>query len=158
MVRSHDLGKTDCTLYAVMAWVRVAGVVEMVSHGWHRIVNVNEVVQYEAVAILDMLAGFRKTLWTPKFGATKVMPRHWRAKNVLEFFKKGNRRDPGTTRASRFSTWVVKVYTEIIDPCLLSWMHTHHKLHVLGSYASLAALIVCVACRTSLISALDWEC
>ena len=48
-----------------------------------------------ALAILDMLARLVETLWT-----TKMVPGHWHARDIVNIFKKGDRKDPGKSRGN----------------------------------------------------------
>ena len=57
-----------------------------------------------------MLAGLVKTLWT-----TEMVPGHWRAGDIVNIFKKGDKKDPGNYRGITLLNVVDKLYTKVID-------------------------------------------
>ena len=113
---------------------------------------VNEMLKYGDLAILDMLAGLVETLWT-----TEMVPRHWRAGDIVNIFKKGDRKDPGNYRGITLLNVVGKLYTKVMDSRLSTWLDTHGRLHVCqASFRSQRSCIdhVSHACPTSFRSAL----
>ena len=126
-VRSFDLGNADPTLDAVPSRDEIAGCVEKLRN--HKAGTeegiVNEMLKYGGPAILDMLAGLVETLWT-----TEMVPGHWRAGDIVNIFKKGDRKDPGNYRGITLLNVVGKLYTKVIDSRLSTWLDTHGRLHV----------------------------
>ena len=82
-------------------------------------------LKYGGSAILDMLAGLVETLWT-----TEMVPGHWRAWDIVNIFKKGDKKDPGNYRGITLLNVVRKMYTKVIDSRLSTWLDTHGRLHV----------------------------
>ena len=126
-VRSHDPGDADSTLDAVPSRDEIADVVEKLKNHKARTEEgiVNEMLKYGGPAVLDMLAGLMETLWS-----TELVPGHWRAGDIVNIFKKGDKKDPGNYRGITLLNMVGKLYTKVIDSRLSAWLHTHHRLHV----------------------------
>ena len=126
-VRSHDPSNADSALDAVPSRDEIAGVVEKLRN--HKAGTeegiVNEMLKYGGPAILDMLAGLVETLWS-----TELVPGHWRAGDIVNIFKKGDKKDPGNYKGITLLNMVGKLYTKVIDSRLSAWLHTHHRLHV----------------------------
>ena len=151
-VRSHDPRFADSTLDAVPSRDEIAGVVEKLRN--HKAGTeegiVNEMLKYGGPAILDMLAGLVETLWS-----TELVPGHWRAGDIVNIFKKGDKKDPGNYRGITLLNMVGKLYTKVIDSRLSAWLHTHHGCSMPGWLlgASAVALTMYLACRTLFRSA-----
>ena len=71
---------------------------------------VNKVYKYGGPAILDMRAGLVKTLW-----AMEMVPGHWRAGDIVNIFRKGNRKECCNYRGITLLIVVGKLYTKVID-------------------------------------------
>ena len=63
-------------------------------------------LKYGGLAILDMLAGLVETLWT-----TEMVLEHWHAGDIVNIFKKGDKKDPSKNRGITLLNVVGKVYT-----------------------------------------------
>ena len=117
----------DPTLDAVPSRDEIAGSVERLRN--HKAGTeegiVNEMLKYGGPAILDMLAGLVETLWT-----TEMVPGHWRAGDIVNIFKKGDKKDPGNDRGITVLNVVGKLYTKVIDSRPSAWLDTHARLHV----------------------------
>ena len=70
---------------------------------------VNEMLEDGGPAILDMLAGLVETLWS-----TELVPGHWRAGDIVNIYKKGNKKGPGNCRGITLLNMVCKLYTKVI--------------------------------------------
>ena len=125
--RSHDPGNADAALDAVPSRDEIAGCVERLRN--HKAGTeegiVNEMLKYGGPALLDMLAGLVETLWT-----TELVPVPWRSGDIVNIFKKGDKKDPGNYRGITLLNVVGKLYTKVIDSRLSAWLHTHDRLHV----------------------------
>ena len=64
-------------------------------------------------------------LWT-----TEMVPGHWRAGDIVNLFKKGDKQDLGNYRGITLLNVVGKLYTKVIDSRLSAWLDTHDRLHV----------------------------
>ena len=84
-------------------------------------------LKYGGLVILDMLARLVETLWPV---ATKMVPRHWHAGDIVNIFKKEDRKDPGKSRGNTLLRVVSNSYTKVKDSRLTTWVDTHGKLHV----------------------------
>ena len=82
-------------------------------------------LKYGGPAILDMLAGLVENLWT-----TEMVLGHWHAGDIVNIFKKGDRKDPGNYRGIILLNVVCLLYTKAIDSRLSTWLDTHGRLHV----------------------------
>ena len=125
-VRSHDPGNADSALDAVPLRDEIAGSVEKLRN--HKAGTeegiVNEMLKYGGPAILDMLAGLAETLWT-----TELVPGHWRAGDIVNVFKKGDKKDPGNYNGITLLNVVGNLYTKVIYS-RSAWVDTHDSLHV----------------------------
>ena len=110
----------------------------------------NEMLKYGGPAILDMLAGLVETLWS-----TELVPGHWRAGDIVDIFKKCDKKDPGNTGASRSSTWWVSCTLRSSTPaCLHGCTPITDCMYArLSLGASTVALTMYLACRTLFRSA-----
>ena len=126
-VRSFDPRNADPALDAVPSRDEIAGCVEKLRK--HKAGTeegiVNEMLKYGGPATLDMLAGFVETLWT-----TEMVPGHWRAGDIVNIFKKGDRKDPGNYKGITLLNVVGNLYTKVVDSRLSAWLDTHGRLHV----------------------------
>ena len=57
-----------------------------------------------------MLAGLVKTLWT-----TELVPGPWRSGDIVNIFKKGDKKDPGNYRGITLLNVMGRLYTKVID-------------------------------------------
>ena len=125
--RSHDPSNADTALDAVPSRDEMAGSVERLRDHKARTEEgiVNEMLKYGGPTLLDMLAGLVKTLWT-----TELVPGPWRSGDIVNIFKKGDKKDPGNYRGITLLNVVGKLYTKVIDSRLSAWLHTHDRMHV----------------------------
>ena len=126
-MRSFDLGNAAPALDAVPSQDENAGCVEKLRN--HKAGTeegiVNEMLKYGGPAILDMLAGLVEALWT-----TEMVLGHWRSRDIVNIFRKGDKKDPGNYRGITLLKVVGKLYTEAIESRLSAWLDTHDRLHV----------------------------
>ncbi|CAL5226766.1 g9620 [Coccomyxa viridis] len=119
--RSHDPGNADAALDAVPSRDEIAGCVERLRN--HKAGTeegiVNEMLKYGGPALLDMLAGLVETLWT-----TELVPVPWRSGDIVNIFKKGDKKDPGNYRGITLLNVVGKLYTKGLPARTFTWGQT----------------------------------
>ena len=59
-----------------------------------------------------------------------MVPGHWRSGDIVNIFKKGDKKVPGNYRAITLLNVVGKLYTKVIDTRLSAWLDTRDRLHV----------------------------
>ena len=98
---------------------------------------VNEMLKYGGLNILDMLARLVETLWF-----TKMVPEHWHAGDIVNIFKKGDRKDPSNSRGNTLVRVVKISYAKVKDSrlnhmgrhpwqatCVPGWLQELAELH-----------------------------
>ncbi|CAL5222202.1 g4532 [Coccomyxa viridis] len=76
-------------------------------------------LKYGGPALLDMLAGLVETLWT-----TELVPVPWRSGDIVNIFKKGDKKDPGNYRGITLLNVVGKLYTKGLPARTFTWGQT----------------------------------
>ena len=85
---------------------------------------VNELLKHGGPAFTSMFHCLVSVLWE-----TECVPQHWRAGDIVNLFKKGDRADPGNYRGITLLDVVGKFYTTILNNRLMSWLDAHSTLH-----------------------------
>lgn len=85
---------------------------------------VNELLKHGGPAFTSMFHSLVSVLWE-----SECVPQHWRAGDIVNLFKKGDRADPGNYRGITLLDVVGKFYTMILNTRLMSWMEAHNSLH-----------------------------
>ena len=84
----------------------------------------NELLKHGGPAFTAMFHSLVSVLWE-----TECVPQHWRAGDIVNLFKKGDRADPGNYRGITLLDVVGKFYTMILNTRLMSWLDAHSSLH-----------------------------
>ena len=85
---------------------------------------VNELLKHGGPAFTAMFHSLVSVLWE-----TECVPQHWRAGDIVNLFKKGDRADPGNYRGITLLDVVGKFYTMILNTRLMSWLDAYSSLH-----------------------------